>query len=34
MLLEERLQPRVVVFPEEVRHDKGPGHATAEQTVG
>jgi hypothetical protein len=34
MLLEERPQPRVVVFPEEVRHHKGPGHATAEQIVG
>jgi len=34
MLLEEHPQPRVVVFSEEVRHHKGPGHATAEQIVG
>ena len=34
MLLEEHPQPRVVVFPEKVRHDKGSGDATAEQIVG
>ena len=34
MLLEEHPQPRVVVLPEQVRHHKGPGHATAEQIVG
>jgi hypothetical protein len=34
VLLEEHPQPRLVVFPEEVRDHLGPGHATAEQIVG
>src|SRR5438128_11947857 len=34
MLLEEHPQPRVVVFPEEVRHHKDAGRPTAEQIVG
>lgn len=34
MLLEENLKPGVVMFPEEVRHREGSGHAIAEQIGG
>ena len=34
VLLQEALQPRVVVLPEEMRHHASPGHAIAEQIVG
>jgi len=34
MLLEENPKPGVVMFPEEVRHREGSGHAIAEQIGG